>query len=54
MTSYVDAVRTIVDGFDFEYCAECGFDLDAHAISPGPFDLPFAWCLKGDDEGEAK
>lgn len=42
---YADAVAMIADSFRYETCAECGGDLDRHVISPGPFGLPFAWCM---------
>ncbi len=42
---YADQVRVIADGFEYESCAECGEDLDRHAISPDPLGNAHAWCL---------
>jgi hypothetical protein len=36
----------IIDGFQYELCAECMEDLDMHEIGPGPFGEAHAWCLK--------
>jgi hypothetical protein len=30
--------------FEFEYCGECGGDLDDHILCDGPFGLPFVMC----------
>lgn len=30
--------------FEFEYCAECGKDKDAHVAVIGPFGAWFAYC----------
>lgn len=30
--------------FEFEYCHECGGDLEDHILCEGPFGLPFAMC----------
>lgn len=43
--SYADEVRAIVDGFDYELCAECGNDLDGHAIEPDVLGHAGARCL---------
>jgi hypothetical protein len=43
--TYADNVMGIVKCFEYQYCDECGADLDGHAIVPGPFGQPFAQCL---------
>jgi hypothetical protein len=42
---YASQVRTLVDGFEFELCAECGNDLDRHIISPDILGNAEAWCM---------
>jgi len=37
------------DMFEFEYCGECGGDTEDHEVIPGPFGLPFAFCLVDKD-----
>jgi hypothetical protein len=46
MITYADMVKGIVRVFDYQYCDECGRDLDRHIIVPGPFGNPFAMCLE--------
>lgn len=45
LITYADEVRTIIDGFDYELCAECHGDLDAHAITPDVLGHAHATCL---------
>lgn len=45
LTTYADEVRTVIDGFDYELCAECHGDLDAHAITPDVLGHAHAICL---------
>lgn len=43
---YHDMVVSLVEGFRYEYCHECGLDLGAHSIEPDHvFGHPFARCL---------
>jgi hypothetical protein len=44
----LDAVAEAVDGFDNERCETCGFDVEDHVVTPGPFGKPFLYCEKGD------
>lgn len=44
VTTYEDALETLVMGFEYELCPECLRDLDEHVISPDMFGLPHAWC----------
>ncbi len=42
---YIDDVQSLIDGFRYELCTDCGMDLNAHSISPDPLGKPHAWCL---------
>lgn len=54
-TRYRHALEAIVGAFEFQTCAECGFDVDRHTFSPGPFGLPLATCLDpaGDEDDDS-
>lgn len=34
----------LAEQFEFEACAECGWNADRHTVGPDPFGLPHAWC----------
>jgi hypothetical protein len=38
-------IATIVEGFQFELCSECGSDIDGHLIGPDPLGNAHAYCL---------
>jgi hypothetical protein len=42
--TYGDEVETIVQGFGYERCDECGGDLGEHVIAPDPLGHAHAWC----------
>lgn len=43
--TYALDLAGIIEGFAYEYCEECGLDLDAHVIVPVN-GHPFAQCLR--------
>jgi hypothetical protein len=43
---YLETCYGLYDSFEYEYCEECGLDLDKHEITPDPFGLAHAWCGK--------
>jgi len=47
-SAYAEALEGIIQCFEYQYCDECGLDIDAHAIIPGPLGLPFAMCMNGE------
>lgn len=45
MGKYALDLMQIVDAFTYEYCEECGMDLDGHVIIP-VIGHPFLRCLR--------
>lgn len=45
---YASKVLGLVDGFEYELCAECLRDLDAHVIAPDVLGNPHAYCINGE------
>jgi len=43
--TYADQVIGLADGFEFEFCTECGGDLDVHIIAPDALGNAHAWCM---------
>jgi hypothetical protein len=41
---YLEAAFGIHTMFEFEYCDECGLDIDKHEIAPDMLGLAHAWC----------
>lgn len=41
---YDGEVASIYNFFEYEYCHECGKDLDAHTIGPDALGHAHAWC----------
>ncbi len=41
------AVAEAIDGFVYELCEVCGYDLDGHVVVPGPLGHPHLWCQTG-------
>lgn len=44
-----EALAEAIDAFVYELC-DCGYDVDGHIVTPGPFGQPFLYCEKGEDE----
>lgn len=43
---YIEMATSLMDSFRYEYCDQCGQDLNAHAIlADNVFGLPYAKCL---------
>jgi hypothetical protein len=42
---FAESAAILIGGFEFETCAECGADLDAHEIGPDMFGKAHAVCL---------
>jgi len=45
----VSAAAFLAELFQYELCAECGGDADAHQARPNPLGLWHAWCRNTDD-----
>ena len=43
---FAQSAADVIDGFQYELCAECMGDVGEHDISPDMFGLAHAWCLK--------
>lgn len=43
---WADDVAEAIDSFVYERCSACGFDIEDHIVTPGPFGNPFLWCEK--------
>jgi hypothetical protein len=52
---YARELATIIAGFEFELCDECGKDLSRHVLGPGPLGNAHAFCVdetaESDPEG---
>lgn len=42
-------VAEAVDSFVYSLCETCGFDVDAHVVTVGPFGNPFLYCERGEE-----
>jgi hypothetical protein len=54
VTTYREDVLSEIEIFEYEYCENCGYDVQRHSFVPGPFGHPHVFCLKGEEpfEGE--
>lgn len=48
--TYADQLLQIIDSFSYEFCSECGLDLDAHVISADMFGNPHLFCKFSPEE----
>ncbi len=46
MSTFEEQVEMIRQGFEFEYCPECGGDLGDHIIAPDALGNAHAWCQR--------
>lgn len=44
MSNKISAAQWLAELFEFEVCAECGWDADRHIVSPDPLGNHHAWC----------
>lgn len=44
-----EALSEALDFFVYTQCESCGYDLEDHTVTPGPFGQPFLYCEKGED-----
>jgi hypothetical protein len=42
--SYLEKIHGLRAVFEYEYCGECGGDIDVHAVALDPIGLPHAMC----------
>jgi len=47
--SYAQNLLSLIRGFEYELCSECGGDLADHVFSPDPLGNPHAWCRPDED-----
>ncbi len=46
VSTFEEQVEMIRQGFEFEYCPECGGDLGDHIIAPDALGNAHAWCQR--------
>lgn len=42
---YLEKCLELRESFEYEFCEECGLDVQYHAIGPDPIGLPHAYCV---------
>ena len=50
MDDYVEKLLGVIGLFEYEYCCECGRDINEHMIGPDILGNPHAFCLQPTDE----